>query len=139
MSFRKIDLSGVVNSFFVGNHGDVHLIVKGAYTIRGMVYCPRYAVELTIVGNGSIDFRGVCKSFRVRNSFGANSINLENMRIAQFSCAQVNLETEIRIGHVKRIGELNLARMGNVISDVPSEAFCVISPSGLNKIATTPL
>ena len=66
---RKISYMGEHkdHSLVIGNYGDVQFVAEGKFELSGLMYCPRYMVEFSVSGQGTIAFRGACRKLVIKN------------------------------------------------------------------------
>jgi hypothetical protein len=86
---RKLQYNGPhtdEKSLVIGNHDHVQLTVKGSYFIDGLIYCPRYSLEITLMGEGSLSLHGICRRITVKKVTGKAIINFKDLKVKEFSC-----------------------------------------------------
>lgn len=103
---RKILFSGKNiqdDSLVVGNHGAAQIIIKGDFVINGLVYCPRYRVQIFIKGNGSLSLRGICKKVEIVRVSGNCVIDLEQLTLQELEVLELKGRTDLIVGKHKHL------------------------------------
>lgn len=107
---RKIRYSGEQrdDSLFITNHGNVSFNAEGKFELSGVMYCPRYTVEFSLSGQGSISLRGVCRKIIIKSMTGACHLDLSEVVCSEVYCKSVKGKSIILIGSTKLISQANL-------------------------------
>jgi hypothetical protein len=92
----------------IGNHSHAQVIIKGDFAIKGLVYCPRYKVDLIIKGNGTLSLHGVCKQLNIVKVKGNCVLEFESLSISELNCCEMIGLSVLKIGKVKNIGQRNI-------------------------------
>jgi hypothetical protein len=131
---RKILLSGFDHSFFIGNHQHVHISLNEQFDIRGLVYCPRYDVRLTVSGDGKVAFRGMCNRLIIVKTSGDCIVDLSSLIVNELSCYGLGAASNLVVGVVKKVSELNLDPGARISSNFPMKKYKVVSPAAIGKL-----
>jgi hypothetical protein len=96
------------DNLIIGNHCHAQIVIKGDFSIHGLVYCPRYKLDLFIKGNGTISLHGVCKQLNIVKVKGNCLLDLESLLISDLNCRNMMGNSILKIGKVRTIGEKNM-------------------------------
>lgn len=108
---RKILYSGKNiqdDSLVVGNHGAAQIIIKGDFVINGLVYCPKYRLQIFVKGNGSLSLRGICKKVEIVRVSGNCLIDLEQLTLQELEVQELKGRTDLIVGKYKHLRKGNL-------------------------------
>ena len=110
MVHRRIKYSGDQkdDSVFISNHGNVLFNAEGKFDLSGVMYCPRYSVEFTLSGQGTISLRGVCRKIIIKNMTGDCLLDLTDVVCSEVYCKLAKDKSIILIGTTKLISQVNL-------------------------------
>jgi len=110
MKKRKIKYSGEHrdDSLLIGNYENVHFIAEGKFDLSGLMYCPRYSVEFSVSGSGTIAFRGACKKLIIKKITGDCLLDLSEVVCKEVYCKSAKGNAVILIGPTKLISQANL-------------------------------
>jgi hypothetical protein len=89
----------------IGNHGNVHLVIDGNFSIRGLVYCPKYEVKVSIKGHGEIELHGVCKKIEIRQVTGDCLIDFSDLRCGDLYCKGLYGKSVLNVRAVQLVSE----------------------------------
>lgn len=92
----------------IGNHSHAQVIIKGDFSINGLVYCPRYKLDLIINGNGTLALHGICKQLNIIRVKGNCILEFESLLIHDLNCREMIGHSTLKVGRVKTIGERNI-------------------------------
>lgn len=96
------------DSVLIGSHGDTTVIVAGNFEISGIVYCPKYTLTLSINGNGTIAFRGICNRIVIKKMSGNCSLDLRDLTCKELRCESVRKKSKIFAGKTRVVTKANL-------------------------------
>jgi hypothetical protein len=96
------------DSVLIGSHGDTNVSVDGSFEISGIVYCPKYALTLSIVGNGTISFRGICNRIIIKKMTGDCTLDLRDLTCKELRCESVRKKSKIIAGKTRVVTRANL-------------------------------
>ena len=107
---RKIEYIGnhSNDSIVIGNYGDVKFVAKGNFNLSGIIYCGKNTVELTISGDGTVSFNGVCRRLLIRGIEGNCTLNLNNLSSQVVWCESVKGNAVINLGPTRLIELISL-------------------------------
>jgi hypothetical protein len=96
------------DSILIGSHGDARLAIEGTFDLSGIVYCPKYSVELTIKGTGSIAFRGICDRIVIKKMSGDCTLDLRDLTCKELRCESIRKKSKILAGKTRVVTRANL-------------------------------
>lgn len=96
------------DSVLIGSHGDATVTVDGNFEISGIIYCPKYTVTLSITGNGSIAFRGICNRIIIKKMSGECSLDLRDLTCKELRCESARKKSKIAAGKTRVVTKANL-------------------------------
>ena len=96
------------DSLVVGNHGAAQIIIKGDFAINGLVYCPRYRLQIFIKGNGNLSLRGICKRVEIVRVSGNCVIDFEELTLSEIELQDIKGRTDLILGKHKHLRKGNL-------------------------------
>jgi hypothetical protein len=96
------------DSIVVGNYGDARIIVKGNFTLSGLIYCGKNTVELNVNGEGTITFTGICRKLLIRGIDGNCTLDLRNLSSKSIWCESVKGKSTVILGPTKVIELISL-------------------------------
>lgn len=96
------------DSIVIGNYGDVRLIAKGNFDLSGLIYCGKNTVEITLDGEGTVIFKGVCKRLLIRNLRGSCNLDLSNVSSQVVWCESVKDNAVVTLGPTRLIELISL-------------------------------
>jgi hypothetical protein len=108
---RKLSFDGkyiVERDVVVGNHGPAKLTVRGDFSIAGLIYCPKYSLEIVVQGNGILTLRGVCRRLIIKRVTGKAVMELEELKITELVCQDLSGTSELKIAQPKYIISRNV-------------------------------
>ncbi len=107
---RKLEFIGDHNndSIVVGNYGDVKIVARGNFNLSGLIYCGKNTVEITLDGEGTVAFKGVCKKLMIRNVRGNINLDLSNVTSKMIWCESVKDNAVVTLGPTKVIELISL-------------------------------
>ncbi len=110
MKQRRIKYSGEQKdeSLLISNYGNVSFLAEGKFVLSGLMYCPRYSVEFSVSGQGTISLRGVCKKLIIKNITGDCLLDLSEVVCEEVYCKSAEGKSIILIGSTKLISQANL-------------------------------
>lgn len=114
---RKLIFNGLAieeKNLVIGNHDHVQLVVKGNFVIDGLVYCPRYSLELVLQGDGTVTLHGICRRIILKKVSGNCLINLEEALVRELSCEDVGANSVLRMQSPRLILERNIHASADV-------------------------
>jgi hypothetical protein len=134
---RTISYSGdaiLDESLVVGNHSNVHIQVNGNFKLKGLIYCPKQSLKLTIKGSGTITLHGVCKRVEIKST-GNCILDLINLKITELRCRSLNGSTVLKVGDVKNVIEKNIGEQALVIT-VGTRTLAALNPSSYSNASS---
>jgi hypothetical protein len=91
-------------SLVVGNHGHTQIMVAGEFLINGLVYCPKYRLELAVKGKGTISLHGICKSLVIhRVLVGTCILDVSDLVIGELLVHNVSGKLKLLVGRNKNV------------------------------------
>lgn len=108
---RKLSFDGksiFEKDLLIGNHGPAQLTVRGDFTIDGLIYCPKYSLELIIRGNGILSLRGVCRQLVIKRVTGNAILDFEQVRITELICQDLSGTSELLVMQPRYIRQRNV-------------------------------
>jgi hypothetical protein len=97
------------DSLLIGSHGDASVMIDGTFEISGIVYCPKYTVTLTILGTGTIAFRGICNRVIIKKMSGECTLDLRDLTCKELRCESIRKKSRILVGKTRIVTKVNLA------------------------------
>ena len=109
-SLRNIEFIGEHkdDSIVIGNYGDAKVVARGIFDLSGLIYCGKNTVEITVDGDGSVCFRGVCRKLIIRGIRGNCTLDLSGLTTQQVWCESVKDNAVITLGITKVIELISL-------------------------------
>ena len=108
---RKLFFDGksiVERNLLIGNHGPAQLVVRGEFLIAGLVYCPKFSLEIVVRGNGTLTLRGICRRLTIKRVTGNAVLELEQLRMTELLCQDLSGSSEVKLVQPKYILERNV-------------------------------
>ncbi len=96
------------HSILIGSHGDATVVIEGDFDISGIVYCPKYTLQLSIKGNGTIAFRGICNRVIIKKMSGNCSLDMRDLTCKELQCESVKKKSKILAGKTRVVTRANL-------------------------------
>jgi hypothetical protein len=96
------------DSVLIGSHGDATVTIDGNFEISGIVYCPKYTLTLSISGNGTIAFRGICNRIVIKRMSGTCSLDLRDLTCKELRCESIRKKAKIFAGKTRVVTKANL-------------------------------
>jgi hypothetical protein len=96
------------DAILVGSHGDARITVSGTFELSGIIYCPKYTVTLTIVGDGSVALRGICNKLVVRRMSGNCELDLRDFTSKEMRFEAMKQRSKVFAGKTRVITKANL-------------------------------
>ena len=109
---RKLIFNGpqtIEQNLVIGNHNHAQIIAKGSFVLEGLIYCPKYSLELIICGEGSILLHGICRRLVLKKVTGNCVINVEDVQIRELSCENLSGKSVVKMKMPKFIIDKNVA------------------------------
>jgi hypothetical protein len=106
---RKIEFDGdhKDDSLLIGNYGDVDFVAKGNFDLSGMIYS-KSTIEFTVIGNGTIRFRGFCKRVIIHLVKGECHLDLSELTSKEVCCYSLRDKSKIKLGPTRVISRANV-------------------------------
>jgi hypothetical protein len=76
--------------------------------IHGLIYCPKYSLELTVKGNGSMVFHGVCRDLVIRRVSGNCILDFEELKVRQLYCRELTGHSVLKMNDPRYVMERNI-------------------------------
>jgi len=89
------------DSILIGNYGDAKITASGNFNLSGIIYCRPSTVEITISGEGTARFTGICKKLLIQRVEGNCILDLSNVSCQSVRCEIVKGKSIILLGHIK--------------------------------------
>jgi hypothetical protein len=108
---RKLFFDGksiVEHDVLIGNHGHAQLTVRGNFFIGGLVYCPKFSLEIVVRGNGILMLRGICRRLIIKRVTGNAVLKFEQLRMTELLCNDLSGTSELRVVQPKYVLERNV-------------------------------
>jgi hypothetical protein len=97
------------DSVLIGSHGDATMTIEGTFELSGIVYCPKYTLKLSIEGNGTIAFRGICDRIVIKKMSGNCTLDLRDLTCKELRCESMRKKAKILAGKTRVVTRANLA------------------------------
>lgn len=96
------------DSILIGSHGDAKVVIEGSFDLSGIVYCPKYTLTLSIEGNGTIAFRGICNRIIIKRMSGECVLDLRDLTCKELRCESIRKKSKIIAGKTRVVTRANL-------------------------------
>ena len=96
------------DSILIGSHGDAKLKIEGTFELSGIVYCPKYTMTVSIVGNGTIALRGICNRIIIKKMSGECTLDLRDLTCKELRCEALRKKSKLFVGKTRVITRANL-------------------------------
>jgi hypothetical protein len=89
------------DSILIGNYGDAKITAVGNFSLSGLIYCRPSTVEISVSGEGTARFTGICKKLLIQHVEGNCILDLSNVSCQHVRCEVVKGKSVILLGHIK--------------------------------------
>jgi hypothetical protein len=91
----------------VGNHDNTHIVVEGDFFINGLIYCPKYGIEITLKGTGMISLHGICKAIILKRISGECTVDISDLDSRDLCWETVSGKLKLLLSVSQRVNAVN--------------------------------
>jgi hypothetical protein len=116
---RRIIFNGhsYEKSLVIGNHDHIQLVAKGSFDLEGLIYCPKFSLELILQGEGALKLHGVCKRLVIKRVTGNIVMEMGAVRIQELSSVDLGGSSVLRMSTPKLVLEKNVHESAEIFFD----------------------
>lgn len=96
------------DSIIIGNYGDARITAVGNFTLSGLIHCRQSTVEITVSGEGTVNFKGICKRLVIHRVEGNCTVDLSNITCQVIKCDNVKGKSTVILGRPRLIESVTL-------------------------------
>jgi hypothetical protein len=96
------------DSIVIGNYGDAKFSARGTFELSGLIFCSKNTVEISLDGDGTVAFRGVCKKLVLKNIRGNCTLDVSGITTQRIWCESIKDNAIITLGTTRIIELISL-------------------------------
>jgi len=96
------------DSIVIGNYGDARITAIGTFELAGLIHCRQSTVEINVSGEGTIQFKGICKKLIIQGVEGNCTLDLSNVTCQSIRCEGVSGTSVVILGRTRLIELISL-------------------------------
>lgn len=92
----------------IGNYGNSSVEIEGNFNISGIIYAPKYSINLFVSGKGIVTFRGICSKLIINNMNGDCILDIRDLSCKEIAISAIKGKAKVITGKVRAILEANM-------------------------------